>query len=356
MINLDNAEEIKKLDTRSCYESIVFLPNQCESGWNDTQKISLPDNLKNASSLIFAGMGGSAYGGRIIKSLYRAEVMVPLDLVNDYHLPGYAGSSTLVFAASYSGSTEEAISCVNEAVAKHTKLMGISSGGALAEILNKNGKLTYTFNPEFNPSAQPRLGQGYMQMGQIGMLSQLGYIPTKQSETLETINFIRVKSKSMEISSPLMSNPAKQLADKLKEKTVILIGAEFLEGAIHAIRNPFHETGKHMAHYYILPELNHHLLEGLLYPESNTTDIEFVMIYSDLYEGRIRKRFDLTKEVIDKNSISVTEIKLTGKTKLSQVFELIQLGSFTTFYLAMLHGVDPAKIPWVDYFKQKLSN
>jgi hypothetical protein len=34
--------------------------------------------------------------------------------------------------------------------------------------------------------------------------------------------------------------------------------------------------------------------------------------------------------------------------------EFIQLGNWITFYLAMLHGVDPAKIPWVDYFKKEL--
>ncbi|OGG13953.1 hypothetical protein A3D77_03565 [Candidatus Gottesmanbacteria bacterium RIFCSPHIGHO2_02_FULL_39_11] len=355
MVNLDNSDQIKSLDASHCYESVVFLPDQCESGWNDTQKMVLPDNLKNASSIIFAGMGGSAYGGRIIKSLYPAEIRVPLDLVNDYHLPNYAGENTLVFAASYSGGTEEAISCTSEALSKNTKLMGLSSGGALADLLNKNNKLSYTFDPKFNPSEQPRLGQGYMQMGQIGMLSKLGYIPTTESEASEAISFIRLKSKELEMESPFTSNPAKILADKLKEKVVILIGAEFLEGAVHAIRNPFHETGKHMTHYYILPELNHHLLEGLLYPKTNTTSIEFVMVHSDLYSDRIKKRYDLTKEVIGKNSISVSEINLKGVTKLSQVFELIQLGSFVTFYLAMVHDVDPAKIPWVDYFKKKLS-
>lgn len=355
MTNLDNIDKIKKLDSSQCYESVVFLPDQCESGWNDTQNLSLADDLREASSIIFAGMGGSAYGGRIIKALYPGEITVPLDLISDYHLPNYAGNTTLVFAASYSGGTEEAVSCATEAITKNTKLMGISSGGALADLLNKNHKSNYTFNPKFNPSGQPRLGQGYMQMGQIGMLSKLGYIPTKESDATEAISFIRSKSKELESASPFLSNPAKKLADKVKEKTVILIGAEFLEGAIHAIRNPFHETGKHMAHYYILPELNHHLLEGLLYPKTNTAEIEFVMIYSDLYSDRIKKRYDLTKEVIGKNSISVTEVKLTGASKLGQVFELIQLGSFTTFYLAMLHGVDPAKIPWVDYFKQKLS-
>ncbi len=63
----------------------------------------------------------------------------------------------------------------------------------------------------------------------------------------------------------------------------------------------------------------------------------------------------LTKEVVKENHILTYELSLSGKTKLEQVFELIQLGSFITFYLSMIHHVDPSEIPWVDYFKEKLS-
>ena len=45
---------------------------------------------------------------------------------------------------------------------------------------------------------------------------------------------------------------------------------------------------------------------------------------------------------------------MAADTKMGQVFELILLGSFITFYVGMLHDVDPSKIPWVDYFKEQL--
>ena len=35
--------------------------------------------------------------------------------------------------------------------------------------------------------------------------------------------------------------------------------------------------------------------------------------------------------------------------------EIIQLGAYTNFYLAMLNGINPAPIPWVDYFKEQLA-
>ena len=62
----------------------------------------------------------------------------------------------------------------------------------------------------------------------------------------------------------------------------------------------------------------------------------------------------MTREVIEKNSIEVIETNLSPTTPLTQVFELIQLGNYLTFYLSMLHGHDPANIPSVNFFKEKL--
>ena len=66
------------------------------------------------------------------------------------------------------------------------------------------------------------------------------------------------------------------------------------------------------------------------------------------------KRMEITEDIIRQNLMTTEKIRLISKSTLSQVFELLQLGNYVSFYLAMLHGVDPAKIPWVDYFKEKL--
>lgn len=71
-------------------------------------------------------------------------------------------------------------------------------------------------------------------------------------------------------------------------------------------------------------------------------------------QKRIKQRLEITKDVVDKNNIKSYTFKLKAPSKLSQVFELIQFGSFVNFYLAMLYNQDPAPIPWVDYFKEKL--
>lgn len=354
MSDLDDLKSIRKLDRGYSLASIVALPFQCEAAWQEISDFRFPPDYRNFSSILFCGMGGSAYAAGIIKSLYNRELKVPVDLVSDYHLPAYADKNTLIIAASYSGNTEETISCVREALALEGKIIGVTTGGELKEILLRRVYPVWTIVPKYNPSMQPRLAQGYMQMGQIALLNAIGALKVEEKEVEKVIKMLQLRGKLLDVSVPQKLNIAKELAVKFKDKLVNIIGGEFLTGSIHAIRNPFHETAKHFADCFTIPEANHHLMEGLSNPSTNKDNMLFWLINSLLYSKEISTRIHLTRDVVEKNSIATEYITLSGKTPLSQVFELIQLGSFVTFYLSMLHGIDPSSIPWVNYFKEKL--
>ena len=105
-----------------------------------------------------------------------------------------------------------------------------------------------------------------------------------------------------------------------------------------------------------LPELNHHLLEGLKYPSEAKEVFHFLLLDSNLYRKKIHKRLDLTADVIEQNNHQYSIFKPRSESKLSQIFEILSIGSFISFYLAVLYGVNPAEIPWVDYFKEKLAS
>ena len=201
---------------------------------------------------------------------------------------------------------------------------------------------------------QPRHGQGYMTVGQMGILNSLGLLAISDDKIAGMISHLRKRKDFIDMKVPAINNQAKQIATQLYQKCVQIIGGGFLEGAIHALRNTFHETSKNFADYFLLPEANHHLMEGLKFPSSNPDNLVFLMIKSSLYSQRIQQRYYLTKEVISNNGIEVVEINLTPTDKLTQNFELLQLGNYIIFYLSMLYGLDPSKIPWVDYFKENL--
>jgi glucose/mannose-6-phosphate isomerase len=91
-------------------------------------------------------------------------------------------------------------------------------------------------------------------------------------------------------------------------------------------------------------------------PKGNKDNLTFFFIDSEFYHPRVQKRSDLTKQVVKKNKIDYIEHKLTGSSKFEQAFEMLQLGSWVTFYSAMLNNVNPVEIPWVDWFKKELGN
>ncbi|MCL5438957.1 MAG: hypothetical protein M1268_03135 [Patescibacteria group bacterium] len=345
MIDLTNLEEIKKLDPKNVYESTGMFPDQCKQMFDsyfNTEFFS--DEYKSVKNIVICGMGGSAYGGHIALSLFENEIKIPLVINSNYHLPGFVNKDTLVILTSYSGSTEEVLSCAEEALKKGAKISGFSSGGKLGEFL-KDKHPGFTFNPKFNPSGQPRLGTGYIAMGTFALLKSWGAIEIKNSDVESAIEDVKR-------SQEKIKGDAIEIAKQIQGKIPIIFASEHLVGNAHVTRNQFNETSKSFSAFEDIPELNHHLMEGL----KNPIDKKLIVLFIDsqIYSSRIKKRFALTKDVIKKNNVEVIEYSPCGKTKLSQVLNTLSFGGYLTLYLALLYGQDPSLIPWVDYFKEQL--
>ena len=153
---------------------------------------------------------------------------------------------------------------------------------------------------------------------------------------------------------PSRHNPAKQLAAKVQNKIVQLVASEHLAGNVHVWANQTNETAKTLSDYRIIPELNHHLLEGLPFPKQNRQLVYFVLFTSLLYDPRNRLRHTITQQVLRGNHIGFSRAQLTAATRLGQAMEMLLLGSYVTLYQALLGNVNPSKIPWVDFFKAAL--
>lgn len=344
MIDLNNLEEIKKLDPKRVYESTEMLADQCEQIWNDSKSLKFSEELKTAKNIIVCGMGGSAYGGHVALSLFKNNLQIPIYVNNDYSLPAFADENTLVILTSYSGSTEETLSCLEEAINKNCKIIGLTSGGKLAESLKNNKKDVFVFESKFNPSGQPRLGTGYIVLGTIILLDKLGFLNIDDDfqKSIEDL-----KKNKEEIKER-----AKEISRDLQNFIPVIFAAEFLEGNSHIIRNQFNETSKSFSSFHVLPELNHHLMEGLRNPKNNK--LKILSISSNLYSDIVKKRITLTKDVVSKNSVPYLEYEAVGETKISQALNVLSFGGYLTLYLALSYGLDPSLIPWVDFFKENL--
>ena len=354
MFDLDNKERIKKIDKSKVYNSIEDLPKQCQHAWDETIDLVIPTDYQKVNKIVMTGMGGSGLGARVIKSVFFDQLKHPLITVNDYQLPSWVDKDTLVICSSFSGTTEEVIANAKEAQAKNCKWLAIGTGGTLIEMAKKSQVPYYQIDPTYNQSKQPRMAVGYSIIGQLVMASKVKMINFSIKQLDSAISAMKRVISKCDLTVKVDNNPAKEMAKKLFQKKVVFVAASHLTGAVHVFKNQMNENAKNFSVRFDVPELNHHLMEGLRFPDSNRQDLVFLFIKSNLYPDRIQQRIQITDEVVRKNKIKVASWQGNEKNSLAEAFSLIQFGAFVNFYLTMLYGIDPAPIPWVDYFKTKL--
>lgn len=355
MINLDDRDAILKTQGGDAVlNSVDALAKQLEQSYEESRKVSFPSEYKQISNIMLAGMGGSRFPALILRELFKEELKVPLVINDDYTIPGFVKKDTLVILSSYSGTTEEVIENGKKAKALGVKLAGVTAGGEVASMLKEAGAPVYVFDPKYNPSTQPRIGFGYAVGGLLGLLTSLGLVDVGVQKVKDSIAALPSLLKPFTIDVPGHKNPAKQLAQKLYGRYPYYIVSEFLTGIGNAIANQTNETAKSISSFRIIPELNHHLMEGLKFPKEHQKMAMFVFFYSSLFSSPIQKRFHITKEVVEQNGIETYWRQLQGANKIEQAFELMGLGSYVSMYLSVLYEQNPSAIPYVDYFKKKL--
>lgn len=354
MVNLDSLDQIKKIDKNNLINSIYNLSDQLNQSWDEVSSLKINFDHSEIQNIVVAGMGGSALGGRIVDAFLFEKIRVPIEIVTDFNLPKYVNSKTLVILSSYSGNTDETVSCYLDARLKGAKIFGIATGGKLAELFSKENIDSYIFNPFNNPSGQPRMSLGYSVGSILAILSRFHFITFEKGEIESVVNFLTKITKEYSVEIPENENLAKKFAIKLHRKAVVLITAQHLVGVSHAFKNQLNENSKTLSFLFDLPELNHHLLEGLANPAQMRQQSTFVLINSTLFTENLRKVTKVTKELIENTGFIVEELVAQGSTKLEQIFYVLVFGSYVSYYLALLYDIDPTPIPTVDLFKKKL--
>ncbi len=355
MVSLDNSKTYKKLDRHQVADSINLFAEQLREAYLESQKINLPMSYKKIKNILINGMGGSAYCGYVLKALYDHELKVPVETTNSYNLPGWVNQDTLVVTSSYSGTTEETVNSFYQAQKRKAKIIAICQGELLARLALKNKVPSYIFSAKNNPSNQPRIGLGYTIVGLLGLFAKINLINFKKNDFNSTLNLVKRVNNQWSNKIATIKNPVKSLALKLNNRRLLIIGAEHLAANAHILANQLNETSKTLAAFHLIPELNHHLMEGIRFPISNKKDLAFLFLDSEIYDMKIKKRFQVTKKVVAKNEIKYFNFSALGKNTLEQTFSTMVFSGWLSYYLGILNNVDPVKIPWVDYFKNELA-
>ncbi|MFA6410034.1 MAG: SIS domain-containing protein [Candidatus Buchananbacteria bacterium] len=354
MNNLDNLKQIKKLDPAKVLESTQSLDKQINQAWVELKKLKIPNDYKQVKQVVLNGMGGSGLPGHMVSALFFEDLKIPYTVINSYQAPASVNKDTLYIFSSYSGSTEEPLATLPAVKKAKAKMFAIGSGANLASLVKKGIMPGYIFDPKFNPSNQPRMGIGYSLGANLGLMNKLGLIKITDNEIKNCLVTVGRLQNKFGVNVPTKNNLAKKLALQLFNKMPVVTASEFLAGNAHTFANQINENAKIFSSYFLISEMNHHLLEGLKFPTTNKNNLFFLFFESKLYQPKNQIRYKITQKVVAKNKIKLFTYKLSAQTKLEQSFEMLLLGSYVSFYLAILNNLNPSKIPWVDYFKAEL--
>jgi glucose/mannose-6-phosphate isomerase len=350
-INLDDVKVYAKADPDGMLERIKELPMQCRQAWQSALDMNLPKNYKDIDKVVILGMGGSAIGGDLVRSLVQFEAKIPIIVHRDYGLPACVDEKTLLVGSSYSGNTEETLSGFELALKTGAKKLAMTTGGKLQKLTE--GKNIPVFKIEYK--AQPRAALGYSFLPVLGVLQKLGVITDKSADVAETVKLLEGMSARLDEKSPVKANPAKQLAQRLYGCLPVVYGAGIAAEAAHRWKTQINENGKAWGFYEVFPELNHNATVGYPLPKGIIAKIRVVLLRSSTFSQRIKLRYDVTCELLKQAGVAYEYVDSEGKSMLAQMVSLVSIGDWVSYYLAILNNVDPSPVKVISYLKEQLA-
>ncbi len=344
-------ESMRVLDDKNMLGDIEGLGRHWRQATEIAEAAELSDDLRGARQIVWAGMGGSAIGGDLLAATVGGELGIPVVPNRSYELPSFVGPETLVIGASYSGNTEETFSCVQQARAAGAKVFCVTTGGDLKDLCVEHG-LPHIVIPT---GIQPRCGVLYLFTPVLTALARLGYL--SQDKLRQDGDETATMLLSQADAYAREDGKAYQLAKKMQGKMPVMYASVHLGAAIMRWQTQINENSKMLAHYHLLPEMNHNEIMGWQYPAESIRNMHVLFLRDADEHRRVGQRLDLTEELLadEGGAGGLTSVSSEGSSLMTRIFSLIILGDFTSYYLALLNGVDPSPVDRIERFKKRLA-
>jgi glucose/mannose-6-phosphate isomerase len=321
---------------------IEAFPAQMLEAVELTKGIRLSKRAHTINNVLVCGLGGSGIAGNLAYDLTADQITVPVLVNKGYELPSFAGDNTLLILCSYSGNTEETLSCAAQAVERGLKPVCVASGGKLKELAQKHG---FDF-VQVPGGAPPRTTLGFGSTIIMYILDQFALIDFTVSEEITSVSEFLTREQAG------IKADAQALAKVLKDKTVIAYSEGRIESVTLRLKQQINENSKSNCWINVLPELNHNELVGWKFKNETLAGL---FLRTDFENPRNVLRFDFIRSTVAANVSSVQEVRAKGATLLEQYFYLVHFGDWLSYYVAIEHGVDPVEVNVIDKLKAHLS-
>jgi len=347
-----NIAELKlKYDNSDMYGVISNMPDQIREAVKLAEDFSVNIDAGSISSILFAGMGGSAIGGDLVRSILEDECKLPISVVRNYKLPVWAGESTLTLVSSYSGNTEETLSAYKDALKKGCKIICLTTGGKLQELAD-NDDVPVLIIPAGLP---PRGAIAYSSISWLLIFASLGIISDSSNEIAAMASDLEKVIKDYGNYDSAQDNLPLTVARKaVGQIPLIYISTGSFSVIGKRWANQIQENAKMLAYTNELPEMNHNEIMGWHLTGQSKESVLPIFIISNNHHPRVNLRLDITSKLVENKRGEVVRINPTGDKLILQLFSLIVLGDFMSYYLSLLNHINPGPVDIITELKEQL--
>ena len=338
---------VEAVDRSGMLGDVLDVPGQLTDALWRVESAGVP--ARDApGGLLVCGMGGSAIGGDLAAAAVGGRARRPIRTVRDYVLDPWVSGDVLVLCASYSGNTEETLSCFRAAGEAGAPRVALTTGGELAEAARAEGVPVIGV-----PSGlQPRAAVAYMLVGALECAALCGAAPALREEVEAAAALVGGLADEWGPDARDDAEP-KALARLVHGAVPVVYGAGLTAPVAFRWKGQINENAKVPAFNATLPEADHNELTGW---EGAAGVAPFVPVFLDdaSTHPRTRRRIELTAEMIGHGARAVTTARTRGETAVERVVSLVMLGDLLSVYLAALYGTDPTPVELIERFKGAL--
>lgn len=328
----------QQFDRQNLHAIISDLPNQLTSAWDFT-KVKFSSHVQK---IFVFGMGGSALPANIFKTYLHnsgKKFTLLIHLVRGYDLPDDFDQSSGGIFISYSGNTEEVLSCFDQAQQKNQQnLIAMATGGQLEKQAEKN---SVAFIKIPDDVAQPRFGYGYFVGALMKIFHNSGLININEQDLKATVaDLLQINNET--------EKQGQKLAQSLKKKIPVIYTSDSWKYLAMVIKINFNENAKIQSFWNCFPELNHNEMVGYTHLLADYK----IIIFQDLQDHlQIQKRMKIFQKILG-NKIDIEIIDIKSGNCLYKIFSTLMLGLWASYYLALINNIDPAPVQMVEKFKK----
>jgi len=349
-MDLDDLSAYASADPSDALGAVERTPEQWGEAITRARAAEGLPRGEGITGIIYCGMGGSGIAGDVLQAVAAQRGSVPVTVVKGYDLPAFAGPNTLVIAASYSGNTEETLSCFDQAIAAKARIVTITTGGKLAGFAQEHGLA------RISPveGSQPRAALASLAVPTLVVAERLGLLRDMSADIAETHEAL--KARVNELGRNAAGNEAKTLAARIDGKLPLVWGQDgFLAVSAVRWRCQLNENAKVPAFSAVLPELDHNELVGYDPGIPALQEIALLVLRAPDEHPRVARRIDITLGAMADRVSSVQHVHASSGSLLTQLMTSILLGDFVSVYLGLMRGVDPTPVNVIEGLKKALA-